>query len=158
MALRISIETGADFATAVALLSGAGTLGGAGAFLLRKGGVNLVKDYLTKNGAVSLIKYSAGTGLRASLAETGLRYSAVPLGGSRSAADRALVGLGIGSIGAIAALPVVGVGVRATGLSGPAFRAVSTGRFVGDVRGIFVYTGPRALGTAPAYVNIYLNN
>ena len=145
LALRISLETGADFATVVSMLSGTGTLAGAGAFLLRRGGINL----LTKSSAVNLIKYSAGASLNASVAETGFRGSAVPLGGSRSAAIQAGVGL-------VISFATAGGALNPTGLAGPAFRSASTGRFVGDLQGISIFGGMALIGHSPAYY-FYLN-
>ena len=145
LALRIALETGADVAMVVSLMSGVGTVTGVGAFLLRRGGVR----HFTKQGAIGIIQTSGSIGLRSSFAETGLRYSAVPLGGSLAAANRAAVGLGFSSAGQ--ALPTLRVGVRTTDLAGPAFRNAASGRFVSDLYGISVFGGVGVGGSAPAF-------
>jgi RHS repeat-associated protein len=146
-ALQIALQTGADLATVASLLSGAGSAVGIGGLLLERGGVSIGRQ-----GAVSLLRTSSKAGLYASGTESALRISAVPVGGSKSAAGQAV------AMSAVSALPSVPAvrGVNPTGMTGPAFRDIASGQFVTNSYGIGRYSFVQGIEATPGLTTGFL--
>ncbi len=144
MALRISIETGADFAAVVSMLSGAGAALGVGGLLLRKAGVGVAK-----RGALDLIQRSGKNQLLSSASELTFRTGAYPIGGDPDKIVSAMIGVGLSSVSFAPGLKLVqGVSITHPNVVGPAFHRIGGG-FVTDRYGLTRW----GLANAPGLAN-----
>jgi RHS repeat-associated protein len=149
-ALRVSLESGADTAFYLSFVTGVGTAAGVGALLLRRGALSTT----ARNGIIKFVGASSQVSTAASFSEVGLRFGALPLGGSYREFGLAVGGAFVGGASQLKALQ----GVRSTGLAGPAFRDAATGRFVTNDYGIGRFSAVNGVGASPGVISLMIND